>query len=71
MYHEQYPAHEVQQRAPRPQREAYKSEGAFDGTTTSRSAYMAHPIPPRTVSLASPMEMPHQQWCGPMTNRSC
>ena len=53
MYHGQYPAHEVQQRAPRPQREAYKSGGAFDGTTTSRSAYTAHPIPPRTVRLAS------------------
>ncbi len=53
MYSEQFPAHEVQQRAPRPQREAYKSGGAFDGTTTSRSAYTAHPIPPRTVSLVT------------------
>ena len=50
MYHEKFPAHQVQPRAPRPPQEAYKSGAAFDGTTTSGSAYTAHPIPPRTVS---------------------
>ena len=52
MYHEKFPAHEVQARAPRPPREAYKSGGAFDGTTTSGSTYTAHPIPPRSVRPA-------------------
>lgn len=52
MYHEQFPAHKVQAHASRPPQEAYKSGGAFDGTTTSRAAYTAHPIPPRSVSPA-------------------
>ena len=52
MYHEKFPAHPVQHRAPRPLREAYKSSGGFDGTTTSRATYTAHPIPPRTVRPA-------------------
>ena len=52
MYHEKFPAHQVQLRAPRPPQEAYKSGGTFDGTTTSKAAYTAHPIPPRTVSPA-------------------
>lgn len=52
MYHEKFPAHPVQQRAPRPPQEAYKSTGGFDGTTTSRATYTAHPIPPRTVRTA-------------------
>ena len=52
MYHEKFPAHPVQQRAPRPLREAYRSSGGFDGTTTSGATYTAHPIPPRTVRPA-------------------
>ena len=52
MYHEKFPAHPVQRRAPRPPQEAYKSTGGFDGTTTSRATYTAHPIPPRTVRPA-------------------
>lgn len=63
MYHENFPAHPVQQRAPRPLQEAYKSGGTFDGTTTSGSTYTAHPIPPRAVHPAAIFCDSHSLFC--------
>lgn len=46
-YRGNYKQHALERRAPPPPAQLYKNPAAFDGTTTSHTAYVAHPIEPR------------------------